>query len=125
MKRSILFLAVLLAACGDSTGPETPGLASSQPRVGASDVSVATIVRLTFPREIRLPADTPNAVWLSAGAARIAARVSHPSGAVLQLTPADILDPATEYTVHIGTGITESKGTVPAATFAFTTGGKA
>ncbi|NJD10009.1 MAG: M28 family peptidase [Gemmatimonadetes bacterium] len=123
MKRFVLFLAALLAACGDATGPEVPGLAATLPRAGAGDVSVATPIRLTFPRDIRLPTDTAGAVWLTEGTARVPARVTQPTGAVLLLTPPDILNPATRYTVHIGAGITDSRGTVAATAFDFTTRG--
>lgn len=124
MKRSILLLAVLLAACGDSTGPEIPGLASTLPRAGASDVSVATSVRLTFPRDIQLPVDTANAVWLSEGAARVPVQVTRSGSRVLELIPADILDPASSFTVHIGAGLTDTQGAVPSSTFSFTTAGQ-
>jgi hypothetical protein len=123
-RRSVLLPALLLAACGgDATGPELPGGATSQPRPGAGDVSVAATVRITFRRDVQLPSDTANAIWLERDGTRIAGLVTQPSARELVLTPIDVLDPAASYTVHIGTGLTDTQGVVPSSSFEFTTGG--
>jgi len=124
-RSSWLLLALLLAACGgDATGPELPGGATSQPKPGADDVSVAATVRITFRRDVQLPGDTANAIWLEQGGTRIAVLVTQPSARQLVLTPTDILDPAASYTVHVGSGLTDTQGVVPSSSFEFTTGGR-
>ena len=126
MKRCVLLLSILLAACaGDSTGPGIPGVASSLPRSGASHVSIATAVRITFARDVQLPPDTANAVWLDQAGSRVAVQVSRPDARTVLLTPVDILDPDRVHTVHIGAGITDREGVVPASSFDFTTAGRA
>ena len=126
MKRLLILLVVLLAACGDDpAGVDIPGLAAAQPRAGAGDVSVATTVRLTFTADVQLPPDTANAVWLERGGTRVAARVSRPAARVVLLTPADILDPAASYIVRVGAGITGGNGSIPTSSYEFTTGGRA
>jgi hypothetical protein len=126
MKRSVLFLALLLAACGgDSTGPDLDGIASRQPGAGDDDVSVATTVRITFARDVQIPADTAGAIWLAQDGRRVAVTISRPNQRTVVLTPADILDAAAEHTVHIGTGIAGSEGMVPTSSWQFTTDGRA
>jgi hypothetical protein len=125
MKRSFLLLAIFLAACGgDGAGPGIPGIGSSRPAPNADDVSVATDVRITFARAVDLPADTANALWLATDGERVPVRVTRPEPRVVVLTPADLLDPAASYTVHVGAGITSGSDLVPAADWQFTTAGR-
>lgn len=106
------FAVVLVAACGDSSGPDTVTLAGVQPVPAAVNVAPSAPIMLTFSHPMMAgmeqymdlhrggvtgPTVPMNCAW-NAGLT------------VLTCTPAAPLAPATQYTIHVGAGMTDAKG---------------
>ncbi len=114
-------LAVLATACGSSSSPGSmtgPGqqavLMSVSPRGGASQVAVSTSITMTFSRA--MGASMAQYVDLHQGdlsGPTVPISCAWSSGQVLlTCTPTQGLKPQTQYTIHMGAGLTDSSGHV-------------
>lgn len=102
---------LVLGACSDSTAPATATLAAVSPAPVATGVATSTTVTLTFGQPmmngmeqymdlhqggIAGPVMPMNCVW-------------SPDQTTLTCTPANPLSPGTQYTIHVGAGMTDAQ----------------
>jgi hypothetical protein len=104
-------LAVTLAACGDSTGPATGTLTAVSPAPATTLVQPGTSIRLTFGQPMMAgmeqymdlhqggiagPTVPMNCAW-------------SPDRTTLTCTPSNPLTTGTQYTIHVGAGMTDAQ----------------
>lgn len=105
-------LVALAAACSDSTGPATVTLASVTPAPAAINVPTSTPITLTFSHPMMASMEqymdlhqgdiTGSVVPMNCG--------WNAALTVLTCTPSSPLSPATQYTIHVGAGMTDANG---------------
>lgn len=107
-----LALLPLLIGCSDSTGPATSSLTAIAPAPNATAVSTGTTIVLTFQHpmspgmeqymDLHQGGVTGSTVPMACGWS--------PDSTILTCTPSNPLAPGTEYTIHVGAGMTDTAG---------------
>src|SRR5690606_23342349 len=107
-----LALLPLLIGCGDSTGPATSSLTAISPAPNATSVSTGTTIVLTFQHPMS-PGMAQYFDLHQGGVTGPTVPMSctwSPDATTLTCTPSNPLTPGTQYTMHVGAGMTDSAG---------------
>jgi len=103
---------VLSAACSDSTAPATVTLAAVAPAPAATAVAPSTTVTLTFSHPM-MPGMAQYMDLHQGGIAGPTVPMGcswSPDGLTLTCTPTNPLMTGTQYTIHVGAGMTDDQG---------------
>ena len=103
--------AVALGACSDSTGPATARLTAVSPTPAATAVAPSTTITLTFGQPMMTGMEQYMDVHEGgfAGPTVPMSSVWSPDQTVLTCTPTNPLAAGTQYTIHVGAGMTDAQ----------------
>lgn len=101
-----------ISGCSDSTGPATGTLTAVSPAPTAGAVSPSTTVTLTFGQSMRTGMEQYMDLHQGsiAGPTVPVTCAWNPDRTTLSCTPSSPLAAGTQYTIHVGAGMTDSEG---------------
>ena len=123
----LVFLATILWTCngGDGGGgggtPDNtaPTVSSTSPAGGADNVSICTVVSVTFSEQMDASTVNDTNFTVAVGGVPVAGTVSY-SGTTATFTPTDPLDLSTTYTATVSTAVTDKAGNALALDYGWT-----
>lgn len=107
-----LALLPLLLGCSDSTGPATSSLTAISPAPNATAVNTGTTIVLTFQHSMS-PGMEQYMDLHTGGVTGPTVPMTcswSPDATILTCTPSNPLAPGTQYTMHVGAGMTDTQG---------------
>jgi hypothetical protein len=109
---SVGIAALTLAACSDSTGPSTATLAAVSPAPAATAVTQSTTITLTFGQPMMAGMEQYMDLHQgSVGGSTVPMNCAWSSDqTTMTCTPTNPLAAGTQYTIHVGAGMTDGRG---------------